>query len=226
VIDRELRSGDVDVWISLEPAETSDVVVHQVLERYPGVSGPEAWYVRDAGGRPAVHGYNDLSISVSHTDGALLVALGIRCRLGVDVEPVRDRGVRSLRQHALAGSELDELERHGSLRRNEVFLRYWTRKEALLKAAGAGLAVEPRLIELPSSGSSPHPIAVPATLGHPGDWWMVELDLAGYAAAVAVDQPAPRVRLLPLAQARGGPRPSPVPSALPAATTRGAPGQV
>ena len=168
-----------------------------VLEQYPRVSSSEARYARDANGRPVVSGSKDLRISVSHTEGAVLVAVGILCRLGVDVEPDRNRGLRRLWHHALTGTELDDLERHDRVHRNKVFLGYWTRKEALLKAAGTGLAVEPRLIELPPSRSSPHPIAVPERLGHTTEWWIVELGLTGYAAAVAVDVPAPRIHVLP-----------------------------
>jgi phosphopantetheinyl transferase len=202
MIDRELRTGEIDVWVCLEPTETSDALVRQVLGRYLRVSASEARYARDANGRPVVCGSDDLRISISHTDGAVLVAAGVLCRLGVDVEPVRDRGLRRLAHHVLTGSELDELERHDSAHRNEVFLGYWTRKEALLKAAGTGLAVEPGLIELPPSRSSPHPIALPKRLGHAGEWWIVELDLGGYAAALAVDVPAPRVNVLPIEQHR------------------------
>ena len=193
---RELCVGDIDVWVSLHPTETSDALVHQVLDQYLHLSASEARYTRDADGRPVVSGCDDLRLSVSHTEGAVLVALGILCRLGVDVEPVRDRGLRRLRHHALTGVELDELERHDSSHRNEVFLGYWTRKEALLKAAGTGLAVEPRRIELPPSCSSPHPIAVPERLGRAMDWWIVELGLVGYVAALAVDIPTPRVRVM------------------------------
>jgi len=183
----------IDIWVSLAPTENSDTIVQRILDRYAHVSGSELQYARDAHQRPVVRGCNDLRISVSHTKGALLVALGARCRLGIDIELVGDRGLRNLWHHALTGAELDDLERHECVRRNEVFLGYWTRKEALLKAAGVGLAVEPRLIELPPSRSSPHPISVPETLGRAGDWSIVELDLSGYAAAVAVEMPEPQV---------------------------------
>ena len=197
MIARVARPGVVDVWVSAQPTGCSDAIVHRVLGRYAAYSGAEVRHQRDAHGRLVAGGDGGLRISVSHAEDVLLVAIGIRCRLGIDIEPVNDRGIRRLWHHALTDSELAELERHDSVRRTEVFLGYWTRKEALLKAAGVGLAVEPRLIELPPAGQSPHPVIIPEMLGHAGEWWLAELGFAEYATAVAVDVPAPRIHLLP-----------------------------
>ncbi len=196
--DGTAHAAAIDVWVCAEPAERSGAVVQEALRRYPGVCDAGARYERDAHGRPSVRGHGNLRISVSHTEGALLVAIAARGRVGVDIERVRERGLVRLRYHALTGPERDELERHAAARQTEVFLNYWTRKEALLKAAGFGLAIDLRLIELPPRRTSPHPTVVPDSLGRPEDWWIVDLDLDGYAAAVAVDAPLPRVRVMPL----------------------------
>jgi len=198
VIDHPARAGDIDVWVCVAPAEASDAVVRQALGRYPGVSAAAVRVVRDARGRPVVCGRDDLGVSVSHSMGLILVAIGQHCRVGVDVEPVMDRGLARLRYHALTDAELAELELHDRSRQTEVLLGYWTRKEALLKAAGLGLAVDPRLIELPPADGSPHPLAVPEELGRSCEWWIVGLVMEGYVAAVAADVKAPRVRLLQL----------------------------
>ena len=58
----------------------------------------------------------------------------------------------------------------------------WARKEALLKAAGVGLGIEPDRIEL--AGDSV--VAVPPELGTAGDWTIETIPLAGFVAAVAV----------------------------------------
>jgi 4'-phosphopantetheinyl transferase len=198
VINRTAREGDIDVWICVEPAEASDTIVCQALGRYPGVSPGAVRVVRDPRGRPVVAGRDDLGVSVSHCMGLVLVAIGWHCRVGVDVEPVTDRGLLRLPCHALTDAELAELESHDRSRQTQVFLSYWTRKEALLKAAGLGLAVEPRLIELPPADGSPHPLAVPDALGRASDWWIAGLVLQGFVAAVAADVKAARVRLLQL----------------------------
>jgi phosphopantetheinyl transferase len=198
MIDRPARAGDIDVWVCAEPTEASDTIVRRALSRYPGVSAAANRVDRDARGRPVIRGREDLGISVSHSNGLILVAIGQHCRVGVDIEPVMDRGLTRLRYHALTDAELAELELHDRSRQTEVLLGYWTRKEALLKAVGLGLALDPRLIELPPANGSPHPLAVPDALGRSSDWWIVGLVLQGYVAAVAADVKAPRVRLLQL----------------------------
>lgn len=192
------RAGDIDVWVCVAPAEASDTTVRKVLGQYPGVSAAAIRVARDARGRPIICGRDDFGISVSHSMGLVLVAIGQHCRVGVDVEAIIDRGLVRLRYHALTDAELADLELHDLPRQPEVLLSYWTRKEALLKAAGFGLAVDPRLIELPPVDGSAHPLAVPDALGRPSDWWIFSLSLQGYAAAVAADVKATRVRLLQL----------------------------
>ncbi len=199
MITHPARSRDIDVWVCVAPAEASGTIVRQALGRYPGVSAAAVRVARDARGRPIVCGRDDLGVSVSHSMGLVLVAIGWHCRVGVDVEPITDRGLVRLPYHALTDAELAELESHDPSEQTEVFLAYWTRKEALLKAAGLGLALDPRLIELPPADGSPHPIAVPDALGRSSEWWIAGLALQGYVAAVAADVKATRVRLLQLA---------------------------
>lgn len=200
---RVAQDGEVDVWVCAEAPERSGVAVEEVLRRYASASGPGRLYARDGYGRPSVRGRPDLCISVSHTRGVVLLAVG-RCRLGVDVESVRERGLARLPHHALTEWERGELERQAAHRETEVFLSYWTRKEALLKAVGLGLAIDPKLIELPPRRSALHPVRVPAELGRPEQWSIVELDVEGCVAAVAADALAPRVHVIPL-ELDGGP---------------------
>jgi 4'-phosphopantetheinyl transferase len=192
------RIGEIDTWVCIEPGHDTDATVHRVLGRYPGLEDAAVRHARDGHGRLSVRGRDDLHLSVSHTAGVTLVAVGLGCRVGIDVEPAGKRGLRRLRYHVLTGAELADLERHDPPAQTEVLLGYWTRKEALLKAVGAGLAIEPRLIELPPAGTSRHPVAVPRALGRPEAWTVVSLRLDGYVAAVAADAPDPRVRVLPL----------------------------
>ena len=146
---------------------------------------PALRLLRDASGRPIVAGHPELSVSLSHSGEMTLVAIGEGCRVGVDVEVVRDRGIAALPKHALTAVERRELERRKAAWL-QTLLSYWTRKEAILKAAGVGLAVEPNLIELPPPGST-HVVALPEKLGRPEAWCVREIALDGHVAAVAAD---------------------------------------
>ena len=65
--------------------------------------------------------------------------------------------------------------------RAESFLWTWTRKEAILKAAGTGLGIDPRQVDLDGLDV----VALPTELGPAGDWTLVDVPLPGYAAALA-----------------------------------------
>ena len=88
----------------------------------------------DERGRPWLEG---VSFSVSHSGslGLIAIAEGDR-RIGVDVEQVRhDTDVRAL---AARFFHPEEAEAIGD--RRDAFFRCWTRKEAVVKALGLGLA--------------------------------------------------------------------------------------
>ena len=80
--------------------------------------------------------------------------------------------------------------------RDRAFLSFWTRKEALLKAAGVGLAVDPREIEMSAPGVPARVLHVPAEFGLASDWSVSDVELPGFAAAVAVKGPPPRLQVI------------------------------
>ncbi|WP_411721457.1 4'-phosphopantetheinyl transferase family protein [Mycetocola sp.] len=90
-------------------------------------------------GRPVVVGGTDhvraLTLSVSACAGMLVVGAADRISIGVDVEPRAgtDERVRAIRQ--LTGHEEDPL-------------RHWTQVEAVLKADGRGLRVDPANVQV------------------------------------------------------------------------------
>lgn len=178
----------VHVWMCAARPEGSHSVANAVLARY-GLT-----FAREIGGRPLAAGAPGVGVSVSHAGGLLLVALAACCRVGVDVEPLAERGLERLPAHALTTAELRELEAPGA-DRIASFLSYWTRKEALLKAAGVGLAIEPRSIELAPPAGSAQPVVLPAALAPSSRWTIVELPFRGNMAAVAAEAPAIELRL-------------------------------
>lgn len=128
-----------------------------------------------------------LEVSLSHSAERVVVAISRGVQLGVDVERV---GAAS-EEESLVGSVLCPDE-HRELRalsepmRAWAFARYWTRKEAILKATGHGLSVEPtRLaVSAPTRPASLVSWTGPARPTQPVHLYDLDVE-AGYVASLA-----------------------------------------
>lgn len=153
-----------------------------VLVRTHG--GPGARVERPRGQAPRVIGSGEpLHVSVAHTGHLVVVALS-PWRVGVDVE-MDDADAEavaaalSAREHAVIAA----LPAH---RRATALLRTWVRKEAVLKALGAGLARDPRTVEL-TSPDEPPVLLASSELTEPGSVAIRDLEARpGAIAALAV----------------------------------------
>ena len=99
-------------------------------------------------GRPRLLGANPpVHISLAHSGRRVALAVASRSPVGIDVEQVTlKRDVLPLIHEALSMREREAFALVASAGRTRVFLRYWTRKEAILKATGHGLAIAPKLV--------------------------------------------------------------------------------
>ena len=99
------------------------------------------------GGRRSAIGFN-----VSHSGGHGLVAIGGHDDLGVDVEERSlHRDFAGLACRVYGPQERRRLARVSGTARIHLFYRLWTMKEALLKATGAGLSLDPSRFEVPET---------------------------------------------------------------------------
>jgi 4'-phosphopantetheinyl transferase len=182
-----LAEDEVAVWqvSSAEPRPIEAVVAH-----YLHVDPSSVRLARAPARKPELLGA-PLRVSLAHSGQVALVAVTKSHDVGVDVETLRDGVDRwSLVDHALTPRERQRLEAIPPMQRAYAFLSMWTRKEALLKAAGVGLAVDPRLVEL----DGPSIRALPPDLGSVGDWILFDLPLSGHVGAVAVRGRVSRLR--------------------------------
>lgn len=182
-----LEDGDVHVW-SLR-RRCGDDPIARVLALYARPTGGAPRIVRGTG-KPRLAGPDaGVRFNAAHGGGLVLVAVARGREVGVDVEPL-DRGPwLSLPGHVLTPAELRSLDGLGGKAHDAAFLRLWSRKEAVLKAAGVGLAVDPGLVAVSGPAEPPAVLGVPAAIGPASRWGLVDLSLPGVAAAVAVEQP-------------------------------------
>jgi 4'-phosphopantetheinyl transferase len=165
--------------------------IEKALARYLGVPSEDVVVRRTPSGKPEPADAR-FSVSLAHGGEVALVAVALDTPIGVDVEPLRE-GIESwsLVSQALTPEEQARLEALPVTRRGESFLATWARKEALLKAVGVGLGVDPRLIELDGSTV----VAVPPQLGETGDWTLVDVPVPGHVSALALRGPLSRLLL-------------------------------
>lgn len=121
-------------------------------------------------GKPRLPG-SELELSISHAGQRVAVAVTSEAPIGVDIEPL-DRSPTALITGALALSERRTLAATMPRDRTTAFLHYWTRKEAILKATGHGLAIEPNEVVVSAPSQPPalldwaarEPLSAPAQM--------------------------------------------------------------
>ena len=139
------------------------------------------YLVRAGGGGAAPH------FSVAHAGDRVVVAVTRAGPVGVDVEVVDAVRFAGFDGVALAGSECGVLARLAPERHAAARATWWVRKEAVLKATGLGLAVDP--CDLVVSGPSEPPVLLEWNAPQPvaGKVSLAEVHLgAGYVSTVAV----------------------------------------
>ncbi|WP_334364259.1 4'-phosphopantetheinyl transferase family protein [Bradyrhizobium sp. AZCC 1578] len=93
--------------------------------------------------------------------------------IGVDIEPLREiADMDSVAEIVLAAEEREVLRNALAALRSRLFLRYWTLKEALLKAAALGFTIAPNTV-IVDAGPSPAVLSVPAALGSAAQWRLI-----------------------------------------------------
>ena len=105
--------------------------------------------VREGGGRPELTGLPGFEFNTSHSEDVFMVVSSLEVVPGIDVEmerviPERD----SLLKRICHPDERVHLEGTGAFSSTR-FLELWTRKEAVLKALGLGLKLDPARVSVP-----------------------------------------------------------------------------
>jgi len=109
---------------------------------------PAANLQHTAQGQPYLPG-EDFHFSFSHADGLSVMACGPKGRIGADLAHLQDAALAA----QLDASFFTPSEHLALTQERHTRLRLWTRKEAVLKAAGSGLLIDPGQVEVVSESS-------------------------------------------------------------------------
>ncbi|SHJ56047.1 4'-phosphopantetheinyl transferase family protein [Halodesulfovibrio aestuarii] len=122
--------------------------VRKVLARYLNCSPEHVFLYRGRYGKPML-GNDQLSFSISHTDKRVLVAVSADSSIGIDAEEIGDIPEWELiARRWFSREELEWLFAQPDI--PEAFLHCWVRREALLKAHGAGFELPFERIRMPT----------------------------------------------------------------------------
>ena len=138
------------------------------------ISPPGAKPLASGTGLPA-----NLDVNLSHAGDLVACVLGIGVSVGIDVEPI-DRVVDAA---DIARAQFAP-EEQASGRDTVTFLRMWTLKEAVAKAAGLGLALE--LSAFACVTDPPRLLRTAPALGPAGTWRLESWQEASHVVAIAV----------------------------------------
>ena len=130
--------GDEDRQMFLVGRMMARSLVGRVLD-----VDPHRWTWREGShGRPEIASPDsDLHFNLAHSAGLVACALARGREVGVDVEDLRRRPVdRAVVERYCAPEEIADIGSHGP-DWHDRFLRYWTLKEAYLKARGLGISM-------------------------------------------------------------------------------------
>lgn len=122
----------------------SHAFLRRVLACYVKVKPADIKFENGPRGKPRVCGLPGLrpvEFSLSHSRGVVLVGVTIGLAIGVDVELMRSLDeCDALARRFFAPGEYRELCSLPEPARLNAFWRYWTRKEAVIKALGTGMS--------------------------------------------------------------------------------------
>lgn len=116
------------------------------LAHYLGVEPSEVRFDFGREGKPELRDPGDrargLAFNMSHTRGLVAFAIARGEMIGVDVESIEPKRADSgIAERFFSRDECEFLSKLTAANRVEFFFRYWTLKEAYLKARGLGLAL-------------------------------------------------------------------------------------
>lgn len=136
------------------------VFLRGTLARYLGRPPAELTFTEGPHGKPFLDEGDGIEFSLSRAGAWALLGVARGRAVGVDVERLDARleqaeELARLAARVLTPEESEELEALARAARPRAFLQLWARKEALLKALGTGLSLEPDTVEVGLAGLGP-----------------------------------------------------------------------
>lgn len=220
--DERERAARFAVPLPRRRFQAGRAILRHLLGASLGIAPAEVRLIAGPEGKPALSA-GELQFNLSHSGDLLLVALAAGLPVGVDLEQVRAvtaqeaiaaRYLTAGERSDLTGWAPDEQEQAA----DSPFLRFWTAKEAVVKAIGTGISRSWSEVELrwappdrftvlragpspgptagPNPGPTPGPSTWPLPAPGPAPWSVRSFTPApGFVAALAAPRPEISLRI-------------------------------
>ncbi|MEZ5661117.1 MAG: 4'-phosphopantetheinyl transferase superfamily protein [Burkholderiaceae bacterium] len=154
------------------------VALRRCLARRLGADPATLRFQSERFGKPALASAGAPSFNLSHSGDWVLIAIADTGEIGIDVERVADSppDLEDYRR-AFSSAELERLANTPPARRATCLARLWTRKEAYLKAVGAGMSRAPERIRVDASAPGMLTIIDVNDSPPPGPWQLRDLSV-------------------------------------------------
>ena len=152
-------------------------------------------------GKPYLADYPELAFNLSHSADRLMIAIGWNCQLGVDIEICKQRiNLSGLVDKCFAEEEAAYWTKLPETQKNQAFYRFWTRKEAFVKATGHGIALGLNQCVINPENPTEF-LRVPDNCGQASAWHVLDIDLGeGICSALVADKKFSGIRLMDFAE--------------------------
>lgn len=128
-------------------------------------------------GKPYLVDYPELAFNLSHTANKMVVAIAHNCELGVDIELCKTRAnLPALVDKCFAEEERSHWQQLQKSQQTQAFYRFWTRKEAFVKATGRGIALGLKQCVINPENSN-ELLRIPKGYGQASEWLIQDIDL-------------------------------------------------
>ena len=162
-----------------------------LLSQYLPVPPTQHEFVRGEFGKPGLlvsRKTTSIQFNFSHSAGMAVYAITGGIEIGVDIERIRLMDdIEDIVEIFFTKGESATLRALPAGRKLEAFYNCWTRKEAILKATGEGIARGVNRVEVTLAPSEPAQVLKAPGVGHAGLAWTVHSfkPATGYIAALA-----------------------------------------
>ena len=134
----------------------------------------------------------DVRFNLSHSHGRVLYAVTLGTEVGVDLEHISPRiDAEGISRRFFSAQEQQALLRLPHHQRHGAFFRFWTCKEACIKAMGGTIAMDLSQVDVAIALDQPQVfVDIRAEDGQSGRWWVFDLTPhAKYRGALAIASP-------------------------------------